>query len=159
MAFYPKFVTNGRTPTIKDVIKHVDHIVNVAGVSSVGIGGDFIDHVADLIALTLERDFDVLYSEVREVKYPVGIEGAIKFPNLAAELLESGYSKTDIRKIVGENFLGSLRRPSPGLRGLFRFYRCQASDTFQALREFGQIFKAVLGDYHVVLYPNAEFPG
>jgi membrane dipeptidase len=65
---------------------HIDHIVRSAGIDHVGLGSDF-DGV--------ERT-------------PAGMEDVSCFPNLTIELLRRGYSETDIRKILGGNFLRVL---------------------------------------------------
>ncbi len=68
---------------VSDVAAHIDHIVRLVGVDSVGLGSDF-DGVTEV---------------------PVGLEDVSGYPNLIAELLKKGYSEQDIRKIAGENFL------------------------------------------------------
>lgn len=85
--FSPSFIVNEGKATIDDVIKHIDHIVNVAGINHVGLGSDY-----DGIAST-----------------PIGLEDVSKLPNLTAKLLEHGYSKNDVKKILGENFLRVIR--------------------------------------------------
>jgi membrane dipeptidase len=65
---------------------HIDHIVRVAGMEHVGLGSDF----------------DGMESG------PVGMEDVSCFPNLTVELLRRGYAESDIRKILGENFLRVL---------------------------------------------------
>ncbi|HEY8131135.1 MAG TPA: membrane dipeptidase, partial [Thermoanaerobaculia bacterium] len=62
---------------------HIDHIVKVAGVDTVGIGSDF-----DGIGET-----------------PQGMEDVSKLPAIRAELKKRGYSEADIRKIMGENLM------------------------------------------------------
>ncbi|UCB47546.1 MAG: membrane dipeptidase, partial [Spirochaetota bacterium] len=39
------------------------------------------------------------------LKYPNGISSAVDFPNLTRGLLDRGYSESDVKKIMGENFL------------------------------------------------------
>lgn len=85
--FYPKFLVKGGEASIDDVVKHIDHIVNVAGINHVGLGSDF-----DGISST-----------------PKGLEDVSKLPNLTAKLLEHGYSKNEIKKILGENFLRVIK--------------------------------------------------
>ena len=68
--------------TVVDVVNHIDHIVEVAGIDHIGIGCDFdggggIDGV-----------FDV--SEVM---------------NITIELVRRGYSESDIEKIWGKNLI------------------------------------------------------
>lgn len=72
--------------TIKDVADHIDHLVKLAGVDHVGIGGDL-----DGIEST-----------------PAGLEGVETYPALIAELLRRGYSDADCEKIAGGNLLRVL---------------------------------------------------
>ncbi|MCM3904447.1 MAG: dipeptidase [Pyrinomonadaceae bacterium] len=65
------------------LIDHFDHIAKIAGIDHVGIGSDF-DGVPSL---------------------PVGMEDISKLPNITYELLKRGYSETDIKKILGDNFM------------------------------------------------------
>ncbi|MGW8704776.1 dipeptidase [Brevundimonas sp. NPDC055814] len=73
--------------TIEDVIAHIQHVRDVAGVDHVGLGGDY-DGVDSL---------------------PVGLEGVDGYPRLLAELMNRGWSEADIRKISGENLLRVMR--------------------------------------------------
>ena len=72
--------------TLADVVAHIDHIKQIAGVAAVGIGSDF-----DGIGCT-----------------PEGLDDVSKFPNLTRALLEKGYSAEDIRKIYGGNLLRAM---------------------------------------------------
>jgi membrane dipeptidase len=72
---------------LSDVVAHIDHIKQVAGIGAVGIGTDF-----DGIECT-----------------PEGLDDVSKFPNLTRALLEKGYSAEDIRKIYGGNVLRVMR--------------------------------------------------
>jgi membrane dipeptidase len=65
------------------LVDHIDHIVKVAGIDHVGLGADF-DGAND---------------------FPQGARDVSMLPNITYELLKRGYSETDIRKILGENFL------------------------------------------------------
>ena len=73
--------------TLADVVAHIDHVVKLAGINSVGIGSDF-----DGVGCT-----------------PTGLEDVSKYPNLTRALLEKGYKADDIRKIYGVNTLRLLR--------------------------------------------------
>ncbi|HLA10118.1 MAG TPA: membrane dipeptidase [Pyrinomonadaceae bacterium] len=80
---------NPLPPTpLSALVDHFDHVAKVAGVDHVGIGSDF-DGVPSL---------------------PVGMEDISKLPSLTYELLKRGYSETDVRKILGENFLRAFRQ-------------------------------------------------
>lgn len=71
------------TPTFTKIVDHIDHIKNLVGIDYAGIGSDF-DGVPSL---------------------PEGISGAEDLPVVTYEMLRRGYSETDIRKVLGENFL------------------------------------------------------
>ena len=73
--------------TIADVISHINHVVELAGIDAVGIGSDY-DGVSCV---------------------PVGLDDVSEFPSLTRALLEAGYSASDIRKIYGENTLRLMR--------------------------------------------------
>jgi membrane dipeptidase len=66
------------------VMDHIDHVVDIAGVESVGIGSDY-DGVGDSL--------------------PVGLKDVAAYPNLVDRLLARGYSDADIEKILGGNLL------------------------------------------------------
>ncbi len=72
--------------TVQDVVDHIDHIVQVAGIDHVGIGTDFDGGGG------VEGCYDV--SEL---------------PNITIELVKRGYSENDIMKIWGGNFLRVLK--------------------------------------------------
>ena len=72
-----------KTVSYTAIVDHIDHIVKVAGIESVGIGSDF-----DGIPNT-----------------PTGMEDVSHLPSIRKELERRGYSDADIRKIMGENFM------------------------------------------------------
>ncbi len=72
--------------TVVDVVNHIEHIAEVAGVETVGIGSDF-----DGTFLT-----------------PVGLEDVSCYPAITDELLHRGWAEDDILKVLGENSLRVL---------------------------------------------------
>jgi membrane dipeptidase len=68
---------------LDEVVAHVEHAREVAGIDHIGIGGD--------------------YDGVREL--PVGLEDVGCYPVLFAALLERGWSEADCAKLAGENVL------------------------------------------------------
>lgn len=70
-------------PSLTLLIDHLDHIVKLIGVDHVGIGSDF----------------DGINSSPRE------LNDVTNMPLLTKELLKRGYSKEDIYKILGGNFI------------------------------------------------------
>jgi membrane dipeptidase len=73
--------------TVRTLVDHVDHIVKIAGVDHVGLGGDYEG----------------------ASKYPLQLEDVSGYPVITQELLNRGYSEADIRKILGGNLLRVLR--------------------------------------------------
>jgi membrane dipeptidase len=69
--------------TLADVVKHINHVVAIAGVDAVGLGSDF-----DGIDCA-----------------PVDLDSVDKWPNLTRALLQDGYTAPEIRKIYGGNTL------------------------------------------------------
>lgn len=70
----------------KTVCDHIEHIVQVAGIDHVGIGSDY-DGVSSL---------------------PIGLDDVSYYPNITQELLNRGYTKKQIHKILGGNVLRAL---------------------------------------------------
>jgi membrane dipeptidase len=79
---YPDEVKALRPP-MSMLLNHLDHIVKLVGVDHVGLGSDF-DGVNSL---------------------PEGLDGVEDFPKITDALLQRGYSKKEIQKILGGNFL------------------------------------------------------
>ncbi|WP_339915780.1 dipeptidase [uncultured Brevundimonas sp.] len=73
--------------TLADVVAHIQHVRDVAGIDHVGLGGDF-DGTGSL---------------------PDGLGGVDRYPALLAALMADGWSEADIRKIAGENMLRVMR--------------------------------------------------
>ena len=69
-------------PDLEDVVDHIDYVKNLIGIDHVGIGGDW-DGVEVL---------------------PKNLEHIGKLPALTKVLIDRGYTKKEIRKILGENF-------------------------------------------------------
>ena len=74
-------------PPLSMVIDHIEYIIKLVGVDYVGLGSDF-----DGISLT-----------------PQQLDDVSTYPLITKALLNKGYSKIDITKILGGNFLRVLR--------------------------------------------------
>lgn len=73
--------------TVKDIVDHIDHVVQVIGIDYVGIGSDFdggggVD----------------------------GCKSVAEMKNITIELLRRGYTKSEIKKIWGANFIRVFRK-------------------------------------------------
>ncbi|MCI4651039.1 dipeptidase [Phaeodactylibacter sp.] len=67
---------------VKTVADHIDHVVSLVGVDHVGFGSDY-DGVGDTL--------------------PTGLKDVSQYPNLIYELLQRGYTESDIEKICYKN--------------------------------------------------------
>lgn len=74
-------------PKIDKLIEHIEHIIKIAGIDYVGIGSDFEGAGT----------------------FMDGLKDVSELPNLTYELLKRGYSKKDVEKILGLNFLRVLK--------------------------------------------------
>ena len=74
--------------TIHDVVDHIDHIAQVAGVDHVGLGSDF-DGITTV---------------------PAQLEDVAAYPRITQVLLDRGYAPDDVRKVLGGNMLRVMRR-------------------------------------------------
>jgi membrane dipeptidase len=72
---------------LAQVADYVDHVREIAGVASVGLGGDF-DGTPDVT---------------------VGLEDVSTYPALFAELMARGWSEPDCAALAGGNLLRALR--------------------------------------------------
>jgi len=89
ITFVPNFLTQEkRKTTVKDVVTHIDYLVEKAGIDCVGLGSDF-DGTGGL---------------------PLGLEGVDKITNITEELLNRGYKEREIKKILGGNFLRVFKK-------------------------------------------------
>jgi membrane dipeptidase len=78
-------IPNGSVHTL---VNHIDHIVKVAGVDHVGLGSDY-DGIS---------------------RVPKQLEDVSCYPYITQELLNRGYSKEAIHKILGQNLLRAFRQ-------------------------------------------------
>jgi len=74
------------TATLEDVVAHVEHVREVAGVAHVGLGGDYdgVDHL------------------------PEGLEDVAAYPRLLAALAERGWSDRDLAGLTCRNVLRAM---------------------------------------------------
>ena len=110
---FPWFLATGSQATISDFLDTVNYMVKLIGIDHVGIGCDFIEGQSRewFRWLFTGRNTDKVpdYQIDWPVIYPKGLQGAADFPNLTRALLQRGYSETDVKKIMGENFLRLFR--------------------------------------------------
>ena len=86
VCLYDGFLRKEGGATIDDAVRHIVHMVNVAGIDHVGIGTDF------------DGDGGV-----------IGCADASEIINLTRKLRVAGFSEQDIEKLWGGNFLRVMR--------------------------------------------------
>ena len=88
--FYPFFLTDDAKPFpgIPDILRHIDHAVEICGIDHVGIGSDF-----DGIEVT-----------------PTGLDNVSMMPILWDELQRHGYTLEEVDKISGRNIMAVFQR-------------------------------------------------
>jgi membrane dipeptidase len=73
--------------TIEQVVAHIEHVREVAGIEHVGLGGDY-------------DGTDT---------FPVGLEDVSGYPRLVAALLDRGWSEPDLARLLRGNVLRVMR--------------------------------------------------
>jgi len=86
VTIYNGFLRTDGQATLADVVRHINHAVEVMGIEHVGIGTDF------------DGDGGV-----------PGVASASELPNLTKALLREGYTREQLRLLWGENFLRVMR--------------------------------------------------
>ncbi|HSG32063.1 MAG TPA: membrane dipeptidase [Thermodesulfobacteriota bacterium] len=90
IVLYNSFLkTTDNIPTLEDIYKHIDHILNICGEDHVGIGSDLDG------------------AEIKD--FPEDIRAIENLQKIPEYLYEKGYSKDLVRKISYDNFLRVIK--------------------------------------------------
>lgn len=101
------------TATMEDLMRHVDHVADLAGVDHVGFGSDLTEEIVPTEMITDTGALGVrpnkpykpsVYPPLPWI-FPPEMDSVAKFGNLTLHLLARGYSDEEARKIIGGNFL------------------------------------------------------
>ena len=87
VSFVPSFIDQEK-PSLKRLLDHIEHIVEMAGIEHVGLGSDF----------------DGFSGEP-----PEGLGDVTRVPNITEGLIKRGYSEEDVKRVLGDNFLRVFR--------------------------------------------------
>ena len=99
---FPAYVSANATPMVDDVLRHLDHIVETAGIDHVALGLDFTD-------LPRKR-FPSDPVPNPPYRFPEGLSGFEDLPRLRERLASRGYGDGDQGKILGGNMVRVLRQ-------------------------------------------------
>jgi membrane dipeptidase len=105
IAFLRPFVTSKDKANVDDVIRHLEHVIQLIGIDHVGIGPDFVDYATNENQLLLGEK-DPLGTELDTE----GLENVTKVPAFTAALMKKGYSEEEIAKVLGGNFLRLFKK-------------------------------------------------
>jgi len=116
---FPAFVGTSARPQIDDFLRHLDHVVEVAGIDHAALG---IDYYEGMHPVADEEEAQKMYRQQLAVRrwsaevypppphhYPAGIETPRTLPTLTARLLAHGYNVPEVRKLLGGNWLRVMR--------------------------------------------------
>lgn len=109
-ATLPAMITEQGTATLKNYIDVIDFLVDTIGIDHVGLGTDFMEalppkiHAHALKGISIE-DRKKLFSSMTLH----GFESISKCRIVTDALIERGYTTTEVKKIMGENWLRLYR--------------------------------------------------
>lgn len=87
--YLPEFIVKGKKNiSVEDVVNHIQYVADKFGVDYVGLGSDFDG-----------------YNGVTR-----GLEDVSRLPNLTRALVKRGFNQTEIKKILGGNFLRVIKQ-------------------------------------------------
>ena len=85
-----------KKPEVADLVRQIDHFVEVAGPDHVALGGDFFPRTGEWVAFQEAQG-------TRSLDWAIPNSGHV--PEVARALASHGYARRDIRKIMSDNFL------------------------------------------------------
>ncbi|NKD55796.1 peptidase M19 [Haematospirillum sp. 15-248] len=90
----------------EDMIRHIDHVVAVAGINHVGIGLDVMHELPGMTDFPdgVDRGYWWPVARGYTLGYPVKVYAPENLSRLARSLLAHGYNRDDVSKIMGGNF-------------------------------------------------------
>ena len=101
----PAFLCKEGSATLDDMIKHIDYIRDLVGVDHVGLGPDLLEDWP-------KDKYDIIWGEGQnlggktiEFEYPKDFQSLADIPKLTNRLSNHGYSKREVKQILGGNFL------------------------------------------------------
>jgi membrane dipeptidase len=114
------FLSMSGQPTSDDLVRHIEHAINVCGEDHVGIGSDLsiTPHVVDAEYMRIHRTF--VEGRLKAGVAAPGEDPAVpmfvtdlntprRMEQIADKLLARGHSESRVEKIIGQNFVRLMR--------------------------------------------------
>ncbi|GED21367.1 dipeptidase [Halomonas halmophila] len=111
VTMFTPFLRAGVNATIDDYVEAIAYVMNIVGEDAIGIGTDFTqgqDHNF-FEWLTHDKGYARRLTRFGEIINPKGIRTIGEFGNLPEALLRGGFSESQVRKIMGENWMRVLK--------------------------------------------------
>lgn len=110
VTMFAPFLRNGVQSRIEDYVEAIRYVFKLVGEEQVGIGTDFTQghDQAFFERLVHDKGYARRLTNFGEIVNPLGIRTVGEFPNLTAALLKGGFSPSQVRRIMGENWLRLL---------------------------------------------------
>lgn len=116
---FPTFVSSSAMPNVNQLIDHVDYFAKIIGIDHVCLGLDYCESMAGVIpddVAMAEYNYRIETGQWSAATYPpppyhypreIAIPDML--PNLVPALKARGYAESDIKKILGENYIRVLK--------------------------------------------------
>ena len=98
---FPAYVSASDAPTADDVLRHLDHVADTAGIDHVALGLDFTDLPRKRFPSDPVPD--------PPYRFPEGFSRFEDLPRLRDRLAERGYGEDDRERVMGGNMVRVLR--------------------------------------------------
>jgi len=111
VTMFTPFLRAGIDATVDDYVEAIEYVMNIVGEDAIGIGTDFTQgHGQDFFEwLTHDKGYARRLTRFGKIINPEGIRTIGEFPNLTEALLRRGFSESQVRKIMGDNWVRVLR--------------------------------------------------
>ena len=114
--FIMPYLAKGRQPTAADVIRHLEHAINVGGEDHVSLGTDgtvspsvlteeYKEHFREMTRKRKEAGIAAPFETEEGYLFANDLNTPQRFETLAGMLLERGHSESRVEKILGANVL------------------------------------------------------
>lgn len=106
----PFFLSKAEQVTIESMLDHIDHAAGLVGAAHVAIGTDWPNQLPNKVLSTIFEKVlaDVGFRQEHAVDPTLllhGFRDYLDFPNITRGLVSRGFSDSEIKGILGENFL------------------------------------------------------